>query len=78
MEVPATTVDDYQPQFIDTKNPNQNPTEVPDRNCFQQNNRKACWKHNTRNTYDVVYQEAKIIKFEFGLNNSKKTLQQGT
>ena len=36
MKVPATLVNGYKPQTIDTKKANQDPTEAPDRNCLQQ------------------------------------------
>ena len=49
LEVPTRTVDGYQLQVIDTKNPIQNPTKVPDHNCLQQTTVKLVENVNTWN-----------------------------
>ena len=77
MEVSTTIVYSYQLQSIDTENPNQNPTEVSDCNCLLQTTEKLVENKNARNTYDEVYQEAKINKLEIERNNRKNSLQQG-
>ena len=73
MEATATTVDSYQPQTIDTKNPT-NTLQNSQITTVYNKQQKSLLKYNGRNTYDEVYQEAKVNKLEIESNNSKKSL----
>ena len=73
MEATATTVDSYQPQIIDTKNPTKTLQNSQITTVYNKQ-QKNLLKYNGRNTYDEVYQEAKVNKLEIESNNSKKSL----
>ena len=73
MEATATTVDSYQPQTIDTKNSTKTLQNSQITTVYNKQ-QKSLLKYNGRNTYDEVYQEAKVNKLEIESNNSKKSL----